>query len=157
MVRMITPVMSELISIFNASCPLLIPYFSWCRPQLTNIHSNGWLNGMAFSRVDVAVIFCIAFLSLGLLAMLPSALYSSLIQVRKFSSVLVVFLLFTAISFALQQTINLSHLILLSLPLGIISSLVLMQLKNKLVSEVTHIILILLVLTGQFLPLFNFF
>jgi len=47
--------------------------------------------------------------------------------------------------------------VLLSLPLSIIFSMVLTQIKNKWVSEVMHLILILLVLAGQYLPVLNIF
>lgn len=89
------------------------------------------------------------------LVLLPASLYSSLIQVRKFANALVVFIVTVFFAAALQQTIHLSHLVLLALPLGIIISMVLMQIKRNLMSEVIHLILILLVLAGQFLPLLN--
>lgn len=146
-------------------CPffLVFTYYFWndqtgkLIEDIVNLHSVGWLQAVAINRVDGVMLLSISLLAIASLILLPSALYSSLIQVRKFSTLLVIFFFLTVISFALQQTFSLSHLALLGLPLGIISSLVIMQIKNKVVSEVIHLILILLVLAGQFLPLFNIF
>jgi hypothetical protein len=96
-----------------------------------------------------------AFIIVAALMFLPSALFSSLIQVRKFTNTLILFIFLTAVASLLQQNIHLSHFILFSLPLGIIVAMVLMQIKRKVVAEVIHLILILLVLAIQFLPLFN--
>jgi hypothetical protein len=142
---------------------LLFTYYFWFDRTATlpgdviNLHPEGWLRAIPMSHEGWSSIAVIVVLTGMLLVMLPGTLYSKLIQVRKFSSLLVFFIVFVGISFALQQTVNLSHLVLLALPLAIISSLVVMQIKSKLVSEVIHLILILLVLAGQFLPLFNLF
>jgi hypothetical protein len=146
-------------------CPfylLFVVYFWFDRtgfllPDIVNLQNGVWLRAIAMGYVRWSMIGAVTLLTLLLLVMVPSTLYSKLIQVRKFSTLLVVFIVFAGVSFLLQQKINLSHFVLLSLPLGIISSLVAMQIKSKLVSEVVHLILILLVVTGQFLPLFNFF
>ncbi len=132
-------------------------YTGFLFSDLLSRHNSGWLQPTVMSYVDWALIGSIFMVGLGLLVMLPSALYSSLIQVRKFSTLLVLFIVFTGVSFALQQQISLSHFVFLAVPLSIIACLVLAQIKSKLVSEVIHIILILLVLAGQFLPLFNLF
>ncbi len=123
--------------------------------DIANVHSNSWLRGLAFTQTNYIVLGVLSLLTIAALALLPGALYSSLIQVRKFSSALITLLFLIIVSFGLQQTVHLSHWVLLSLPLGIIFSMVLMQIKSKPVSEVTHLILILLVLAGQFLPMFN--
>ncbi|MES2621260.1 MAG: DUF6427 family protein [Bacteroidota bacterium] len=146
-------------------CPffLVFTYYFWNDQagkligDIANVHSVGWLQAVTFNRFDGVMLLSLSVLAIASLILLPSALYSSLIQVRKFSTLLVIFFFLIVISFALQQTISLSHLVMMGLPLGIISSLVIMQIKNKVVSEVIHLILILLVLAGQFLPLFNIF
>jgi hypothetical protein len=125
--------------------------------EIANLHGKGLVKALAFEKYDWILIGSLSLLSLASFAFLPTALYSSLIQVRKYAGVLVLFVLLVIGSFFLQQTINLGHLVLLALPLSVIFSMVLMQIKNKWVAEVIHIMLILLVLAGQYLPLLNIF
>jgi hypothetical protein len=89
--------------------------------------------------------------------LLPASLYSSLIQVRKFANALVVLIVLVLLSVTLLQSVQFSHLVLLALPMAVISALVLGQIKSTLISEVSHLILILLVLTGQYLQYLNLF
>lgn len=124
-------------------------------PDMANVHGRLWLAGFAFKPLDYLLFGALMLFMVAALVLLPGALYSSLIQVRKFSTALITLMFLIAVAFVLQQTVHLSHWVLLSLPLAIIFSMVLMQIKNKLVSEVIHLILILLVLAGQYLPLFN--
>ena len=121
--------------------------------NLANRHGTAWLTGFSFRPVDYMLFGSLFVLMAMALVLLPGALYSSLIQVRKFSTALITLVFIILVSFTMQQTIHLSHWVLLSLPLAIIFSMVTMQIKNKLVSEVMHLILILLVLAGQYLPL----
>jgi hypothetical protein len=120
-------------------------------PALINAQGKAWLHGWQFSNTDWLLFGSLTFLILASWAILPAALYSSLIQVRKFSTILIFLILLIIISFAFQQTPSLSHWVLLAMPLSVIFSMVWMQIKNKWVSEVIHIILILLVLGGQYL------
>lgn len=93
------------------------------------------------------------------LLFLPGALYSSLIQVRKFTGILLFSVFIIAIAGLLDRFLqgytDLSHFSLIALPAGIFASMVLVQIKRKAISEVIHIILVLLILTAQYLPLFN--
>lgn len=123
--------------------------------DIANLHSSGWLAGINLELADRIMIGGMAFCTLACLLMLPASLYSSLIQVRKFSNTLVVLVVLIFVSMLLQQSIHLSHLVFLALPVGIISAMVFNQIKRNMVSEVIHLILILLVLAGQFLPMFN--
>jgi len=125
--------------------------------EMANVHNHTWLNNLALKPVDWMLLGALLLLIAVSLALLPGALYSSLIQVRKFSTALITLLFLIVVSFSLQQTVHLSHWVLLSLPLSIIFSMVLTQIKNKWVSEVMHLILILLVLAGQYLPVLNIF
>jgi hypothetical protein len=98
-----------------------------------------------------AVLFC----SFAALTLLPLVLHSTLIQVRKFTTLLTLLFALLIPAFFLQQQVNLSHLALLSFPISVVTSMLLVQFKNPLVSEVIHLILILLVLAGQYLPYFH--
>lgn len=124
-------------------------------PDLANMHNHTWLNRVQLKPEGWMLFGSMLLLTAASLVLLPGALYSSLIQVRKFSTTLIALLFLIAVAFTMQQTAHLSHWVLLSLPLGIIISMVIMQIKNKVVSEVIHLILILLVLAGQYLPVLN--
>lgn len=126
-------------------------------PQLANAHGHTWLNGLRMTPENSMLLASLVVLTIAALAILPAALYSSLIQVRKFATALITLLFLILIAVTLQQTSHLSHWVLLGLPLSIIFSMVLMQIKIKWVPEVIHLILILLVLAGQYLPVFNIF
>jgi len=123
--------------------------------EIANIHSAGWMVSNKLVLADKLMIGVLAICASAFLVLLPNSLYSSLIQVRKFSNVLVVLIFLIVVALLLAHTISTSHFVLLALPMGIIASMVLMQIKRKLLSEFIYIILILLVLAGQFLPFLN--
>jgi hypothetical protein len=124
-------------------------------PDISNMHHQGLMKGLSFTQSDWLLSVSLLMLIVASLAFLPAALYSSLIQVRKFSTTLVLFIFLCGFAFMLQPRVSFSHWVLLALPLAVIFSMVLMQIKRKVVAEVIHLILILLVLLGQYLPLFN--
>lgn len=121
--------------------------------DIANLHPTGWLVRTALEHTDKFTLGAMALCTVVCLFLLPGSLYSSLIQVRKYANALVVFIVLVFAAVALEQTIHLSHLVLLALPLSIITAMVLMQIKRNWLAEVMHIILILLVLAGQFLYL----
>ena len=121
--------------------------------DVANLHPTGWLVRTALEHTDKYTLGAIALCTVGCLFLLPGSLYSSLIQVRKYANALVVFIVLVFVAVALEQTIHLSHLVLLALPLSVITAMVFMQIKRNWLAEVMHIILILLVLAGQFLYL----
>ena len=123
--------------------------------HVANIQPTGWLLRTPLELVDKIMIGALVLCTGACLVFLPASLYSSLIQVRKFANILVVLMLFVLAALLLQQTMRLNHLVLLALPLGVIAAIVFAQIKNKVVAEVIHLILILLVLAGQFLPMLN--
>lgn len=141
---------------------LMFTYYYWHDnaplffTDMANLH-NGWFIRTSLELTDKIMIGGMAICTGVCLVLLPASLYSSLIQLRKFANTLVVFIVVVFFAVALQQTIHLSHLVLLALPLSIIISMVFMQIKRNLVSEVIHLILILLVLAGQYFQMFNFF
>jgi hypothetical protein len=120
--------------------------------EIANVQPGGWLVLGTFSIPDKLMLGSLGVCTAICLVLLPGSLYSSLIQVRKFANILVVLIVVTLVAGLLQQTVHLSHLIFLALPLGIISAMVFVQIKRSWISEVIHLILILLVLAGQFLP-----
>ena len=146
---------------FLAPFILVLTWYVWndqtvmMFPDIANVVGKGWLTGTALSHIDWLILGELVLLTLLSLALLPSALYSSLIQVRKYTTALVFLAMLIVASYFMQQTVGQGHWMLLALPMGIISAMVLMQIKHKVLSEVTYLILILLVLVGQYLPLLN--
>ncbi len=140
---------------------LLFTYYFWndrthlLLADIANADGKAWLTGLHIMPADWVLLGGLALVILACFVLLPTAMYSSLIQVRKFSTTLVVLILLIAVAFILQQRVNQGHWVLLSLPLAIIFSIVMMQIKSRWISEVVHLILILLVLTGQYFFLFN--
>ena len=138
---------------------LVVTYYYWNDKEailladIANLHPTGWLVRTALEHTDRLMIGAIAVCTVVCLFLLPNSLYSSLIQVRKYANALVVFVVLGFVAAALEQTIHLSHLVLLALPLSVITAMVFMQIKRNWLAEVMHIILILLVLAGQFLYL----
>ncbi len=146
---------------FLAPFLLVFTYYFWNDRttemflSMANIHAEGWLMGIGLTAIDKILIVTLAACTAASLVLLPSALYSSLIQVRKFSNTLILFIVLAAAAMLLQQSIRLSHFVLFSLPLAIFAAMILMHIKRNWIPEVIHIILILFVLSMQFLPLFN--
>lgn len=92
---------------------------------------------------------------MALLLVLPAVLYSTLIQVRKFSTLLIFSVFVIAGAFFLQWTASWTHLVYLALPVSVLGTMLVMQIKNETVSEVIHLMLILLLLAGQYVPLLH--
>lgn len=139
---------------------LLFTYYYWNDdlPQMiisvTNHYERGWFLNFNPHNIEWIQIGVILALSVVLLGLVPGVVYASLIQVRKFVAILMFLLLLISASFFLQQQVSLSHLVWLAFPLSIFLTMVIMQWKRKMIGEVTHIILFLLIVAGQFLPLF---
>lgn len=115
-----------------------------------------WLGShLSLSIIQWGQIAAFLLLTFAFFLLLPAFIYSSAIQVRKFTTLLFVLFFMGFITFFVQPNISLAHLTLLTLSVSVIATLVLTEIKNGMVSEVTHLILILCVLAGQYLPLFN--
>lgn len=152
------------ITLLGFACPFFLCFtgYYWydSTPRMwmdiSNTQQKGWLVGINhFKQTDYLLLGALILNILAALAFLPSALYSSLIQVRKYSTTLVFFIFLVGISFSLQQKVSLSHFTWMALPLSIIYTMVTFRLKADLASEIIHLMLILLVLAGQYLPIFN--
>lgn len=146
---------------FLAPFFLAFTYYFWFDIQgqlwgdILNQTGNTWMQMPAFASTDKILLITLGFMLLCCLFFLPGALYASLIQVRKFINVLAVFVLIVLASLVLASVVELSHFIFLALPLCIFLSVIFVHIKRNVIVEVIHIILLLLVLSMQFLPLFK--
>lgn len=118
-------------------------------------YHNGWFRNFHFSKLQWIQLGILLFLILVSLFLLPNVLYSTVIQVRKFSSILSSFYLFAILAFFLQSQVSIAHAVFIAFPLSVISCMILLQMKRNLIPEVIHLILFLLVVAGQILPLLN--
>lgn len=139
---------------------LLFTYYFWNDNltsflfNLSNHYEKGWLLGFHFSNLEWLLIGSLFSLTLFVLFMVPSVVYSSLIQVRKFVGILMFMIALIVAAFFLQQQIHLSYIVWLAFPISIFLTMLIMQWKRNWIAEIMHIILFLLVLVGQYIPLF---
>lgn len=147
--------------LFGVSAPffLVFVFYFWndkaslLPMHLINHYQNGWLLGFpsaVISRIQLAIL---VFFTLVLLAVVPSLVYGSLIQIRKFTGMLILTAVLTLVGFFLQQTVSLSYPLLTAFPLSMFTVMLVMNMKQNMVGEVIHIILFSLVMAGQYLPL----
>jgi len=138
-------------------CPVFV-VFTWYfwYDKLAILPSN-ILNLANISQVDFHFtnreIF--AFVASGILfilslSALPRLLFSSVIQVRKFTSVLLLSAFFCVLSFFMQTNKSSMHLITMSLPISIVAAMYLQSLKRILIPELIFGLLISCVLIIQF-------
>lgn len=100
---------------------------------------------------------CIAWILLvgaWILANVPAILYSSVIQTRKYITILILSGVFSLAAIALVFNFNLTHLIFLLTSLSILSAMYFVETKMSLVAEILFIVLILSVFTFEYLPIF---
>lgn len=137
--------------------PMLLAFTAYF---FTDSHPGGIMPQSVFSHLTLTPIEwgqVAAFLlcAVASFVLLPAFLYSSLIQVRKFTTLLFVAFFIGLLTFFIQPHVNMAHVVMLCMSVAVVCTLILLQIKNSIVSEVIHLMLILLVLTGQYLPLFN--
>lgn len=146
-----------LAALFGFVTPLFVAFVAF---YVTESTPENFLPAYSFKHVGFkpeqwiqagAFLIC----AVGAFIVLPLVLQSTLIQVRKLTTLLTVLFGLLIPAFFLQQQLSFSYVLLLSFPVSVITSMLLVQFKNPLVSEVFHLILILLVLAGQFLPFFH--
>lgn len=122
--------------------------------HLINHYQQGWLLEFPKSLIPRAQLGILFFFTLVLLAVVPSLVYGSLIQIRKFTGMLILAASLTLAGFFLQQSVSLSYPLVVAFPLSLFMGMLVMNIRHNLVGEVIHIILFSLVLAGQYLPLF---
>ncbi len=122
--------------------------------HLINHYQKGWLLGFPEAILPRIQLGILVFFTVFLLAFVPSLVYGSLIQIRKFTGMLILAILLTVGGFFLQQTIHLSYSLLLAFPLSIFTVMLVINTRKNMVGEVIHIILFSLAMAGQYLPLF---
>ncbi len=138
-------------------CPLFV-VFTWyfwydklalLPSDLLNLANVGQVDFRFTDKEIFAGVVSAVLLVLSLSA-LPRILFSSVIQVRKFTTVLLLSALFCVLSFFMQSNKSALHLITMSLPVSIVAAMYLQSLKRILIPELIFGLLISCVLIIQF-------
>ena len=107
-----------------------------------------------FGHLQPYILLWVTFLASWLLANLPALIYSSVIQTRKFVTILTVGAVLSVLVSPLALDFDLSHLLFLFAAMSILFAVYFVETKSGLISEILFISLILSVLVFQYLPLF---
>jgi hypothetical protein len=138
-------------------CPVFI-VFTWyfwhdklaqLPSDLLNLSNVSQIN-FHFTNKEIFALIVSGILLIMCVSALPRILFSSVIQVRKFTTVLLLSALFCVLSFFMQTNKSTLHLITISLPLSIIAAMYLQALKRILIPELIFGLLISCVLIIQF-------
>lgn len=135
-------------------------WYLWCGSipaYFTDVVSLPWQHNLSltwFTPFDwVAIIILLVFYALSGFV-LPGILYSSLIQVRKYSTLLLALVLVYAAAFFIQPVFEKSFFQLPIMPISILTGMGLVSFKREGITEVIHLILLLLALLLGIAPAF---
>ena len=102
---------------------------------------------------QIVIVSWITVLSLWVLANVPSLLFSTVIQTRKYISLLIIGAFLSLLILPLAFNFNFSHLLFLATSLSILFAVYFVETKTNLITEILFIVLILSVLIFEYLPL----
>jgi hypothetical protein len=113
--------------------------------------------GFLFSKIhgwQVITIVWIGLLAVASLATVPRLLFSTVIQTRKYITILIVGEALSLLAIPLAFNFEMSHLIFLLISLSILAAAYFVETKTTLFGEILFIVLILSVFALQYVPLF---
>ncbi len=122
--------------------------------HLFNLPFNQNFSSLAFGLFDWVGVGSLSLIFIASAFLLPGILYSSLIQIRKFTGLFVVLVFFFIGGFFLQAHFHRSYMQLFALPMSFLVGMALVSIKSEVVSEVIHLILILFATALSIVPLF---
>jgi hypothetical protein len=161
MVRSVT--FRERVMIFTGfACVLMVVFtvYFWfdSLPEMVldvvNIQYRVPLSFSKFTHWQVLGLIWILILSLYVLGNVPRLLFSTVIQTRKYISILIIGAGLSIAVVPLAFNFNLSHLIFLLTSVSILYAFYFVETKTNLFNEILFIVLILSVLVFEYLPLF---
>ncbi|MBS1593867.1 MAG: hypothetical protein JST90_06055 [Bacteroidetes bacterium] len=123
-------------------------------PDMVNLSNRRALSTVRLTHWQDISIAWIVMVDAWILANVPGILYSSVIQTRKYITILILSGFFSLLAIALLFNFNLTHLIFVLTSLSILSAMYFVETKMALVAEILFIVLILSVFTFQYLPIF---
>lgn len=122
--------------------------------DIVNFQNRIPLTLTRLSHWQIAAVIWMAVLALWLMAFIPGLLFSSVIQIRKYISLLAIGAALSLFALPLAFNFNLSHLLFFSTSLSILYAVYFVETKTNLISEILFIVLILSVFLFEYLPLF---
>ncbi len=122
--------------------------------DMVNLHNKVAISFGSLTHWQIAIMAWIGVLSFWVLANVPAILFSSVIQTRKYISLLIIGAGLSLLVLPLVFNFNLSHLIFLLTSLSILYAVYFVETKSNLFNEILFIVLILSVLIFEYLPLF---
>ena len=106
-----------------------------------------------FTHWQLAPVVWVGVLSAGLMAFIPGLLFASVIQIRKYISLLAIGGALSLLVLPLAFNFNLSHLLFLGTSLSILFAVYFVETKSNLINEILFIVLILSVFIFECGPL----
>ena len=122
--------------------------------DMGNIQYRTPLSFSKFTTWQIADIIWIGVISIYVLANIPGLLFSSVIQTRKYITILVIGAGLSLLAVLLAFNFNLSHLVFLLTSLSILAAFYFVETKSNLLNEILFIVLILSVFIFEYLPFF---
>ena len=122
--------------------------------DMTNLQNRIPLGKISLTRIEGIELIGLAFIGAWVLLNIPSILYSSVIQTRKYITILILSGVFSLLVIPLQFNFNLSHLLFVFTSLTILCAVYFVETKITVIAQVLFIVLILSVFIFEYLPLF---
>lgn len=145
---------------FVSVMAIVFTYYLWydrlpdMLPEIVNLSNRKPLSLVRLTHWQQISIAWIVLVGAWILANVPAILYSSVIQTRKYITILILSGVFSLAAIALLFNFNLTHLTFMLTSLSILSAMYFVETKMALVAEILFIVLILSVLTFEYLPIF---
>ena len=121
--------------------------------DIVNFQYKTRLSFSKFSSWQLAALGWMGFLALWLAVFIPGLLFASVIQIRKYISLLAIGAVLSLLALPLDFNFNLSHLLFLGTSMSILFAVYFVETKTNLISEILFIVLILSVFVFEYLPL----
>ena len=123
-------------------------------PDLVNMQNRRFISFGIFTHWQWIIVIWLALLALWLLVNVPGLIFSSVIQTRKYVSILTIGSVLAVFFAPLSFNLNLSHLVFLFAAMSILYTVYFVETKTNFITEILFISLILSVFVFQYLPLF---
>ncbi|MCW3127752.1 MAG: beta-carotene 15,15-monooxygenase [Bacteroidetes bacterium] len=123
-------------------------------PDMVNLSYRIPMSKISFTIWQEISIGWIALIGAWILLNVPAILYSSVIQTRKYITVLILSGVFSFLAIPLLFNLNLTHLLFALTSMTILGAVYFVETKATLIAEVLFIVLILSVFALEYLPLF---
>ena len=122
--------------------------------DMVNIKYKTPLSLTRLSHWQIASVSWIGVLALWLIVFTPGLLFSSVIQIRKYISMLAIGAALSVAALPLVFNFNLSHLVFILTSMSILYTVYFVETKTNIITEILFIVLILSVFLFEYLPLF---